>query len=64
MEKGNVSIKKIYRSVFGEPLFQKGFVIDKKYGWFMKVVGEDILQFFRLVNDQADMKGKKAFSFW
>ena len=61
MEKDKVSIKKIYRSVFGEPLFQKGFVIDKKYGWFMKVVGEDILQFFRLVNDQADMKGKKAF---
>ncbi len=61
MEKDKVSIKKIYRSVFGEPLFQKGFVIDKKYGWFMKVVGEDVLQYFRLKSDQADSRGKKAF---
>jgi hypothetical protein len=61
MEKDKVSIKKVYKSVFGETLFQKGFVIDKKYGWFMKVVGEDVLQYFRLRNDQADSRAKKAF---
>ncbi len=56
-----LNIKIIFKVVFSDALIQMGFVIDKKYGWFMRLVGDEILQFFQLVNDQADMKGRKAF---
>ena len=61
MENKKVSIKKVFHTVFGGPLSERGFVICKKLGYFMHLTSDEVLKFVLLTNDQADKRGNRAF---
>lgn len=61
MENTMIQIKMIFHRVFGEALFPRGFLICKKYGCFMRLVNDEVLQFFMLSNEQANRRWNKAF---
>lgn len=61
VELKKVSIKKVFESVFGIPLSERGFVLCKKNGIYMRLVDDEVLKFVLLTNDRADTRDKKAF---
>lgn len=61
MEK-RVSIEQVFYRVFLEEMTQRGFLLSRKYGMFMKLINNELLQYLSIENRTAYAKGNRAFS--
>lgn len=60
MEK-RVSIEQVFYRVFLDEMTQRGFILSRKYGMFMKLVNNELLQYLAIEKRTACAKGNRAF---